>query len=308
MAILDLYSRRERAERGDYPDVYQYSVFPQELKVQAWYVIRDVLGTSKGGNTDHPWRLHQFVAEKIKREFGLVHIPGLSRNFETNMQAFFIGLTLPSQILDVIELYFHAFGIFVTKYEYYANTKDMLGIAEATADLNRRFQDHGVGFQLERSKFIRMDSAFLHSEAVKPALNVLRDPRFGGANEEFLAAHEHYRQGRNEDCLVACCKAFESTMKTICTLENWTFKSTDNARNLIAVCLEKELLPKYFEQQMTSLRTLFESGIPTVRNKEGGHGQGTSQRVVPEHYARYVLNLTATTILFLIECHAGLER
>lgn len=55
----------------------------------------------------------------------------------------------------------------------------------------------------------------------------------------------------------------------------------------------------YLQNQFSSVRILLESGIPTVRNKEGGHGQGSEASVVPEHLASYTLHLTATNLLFL---------
>jgi hypothetical protein len=42
-----------------------------------------------------------------------------------------------------------------------------------------------------------------------------------------------------------------------------------------------------------------ESGIPTVRNKTSGHGQGASYSQIPAHLAAYALHLSAANILFL---------
>lgn len=58
----------------------------------------------------------------------------------------------------------------------------------------------------------------------------------------------------------------------------------------------------YIQNQFSSLRILLESGIPTVRNKEGGHGQGAEVSSIPEYLASYTLHLTATNLLFLAEC------
>jgi hypothetical protein len=52
---------------------------------------------------------------------------------------------------------------------------------------------------------------------------------------------------------------------------------------------------------MGSIRSLLESGLPSVRNKLGGHGQGTEPVDAPEYFARYALNLAATSILFVAE-------
>ena len=98
-----------------------------------------------------------------------------------------------------------------------------------------------------------------------------------------------------------CLKAFESAMKIICDLKGWTYKPTDTAKSLIEVCLTNNLIPTFTQQQLTSLRTLLESGVPTVRNKQAGHGQGSELRQVPPHLARFALNLTGTAVVLLVE-------
>jgi hypothetical protein len=301
MAITDLFSRRQRIARGGFPDVYQYDLLPQSFRVQVWHIICDALGEdlypSKMGAS-----VHEFVESVLKREYGLMRLINRDRVSSEAVPEFFLADTLTERVLDVIELYFGSIVGYVAGHEYKQHTRNrLISAAEAVEDLNKRFQENGIGYQFEAGRLIRLDSAFLHAEAVRPALDVLSDSRFKGANEEFLAAHEHYRHGRNEECIVECCKAFESTMKTICTIRGWAVKPTDTAKTLIGVCLTNGLLPSYLDNQMTSLRTLFESGIPTVRNKVGGHGQGAEQRIVPEFLTRYVLNQTATTILFLVE-------
>ncbi|NJL59598.1 MAG: hypothetical protein HC887_08105 [Desulfobacteraceae bacterium] len=44
---------------------------------------------------------------------------------------------------------------------------------DAIDELNSRFKEHGVGYQYESGELIRVDSQFLHAEAVKPTLNLL---------------------------------------------------------------------------------------------------------------------------------------
>lgn len=141
----------------------------------------------------------------------------------------------------------------------------------------------------------------MQSEAVKPTLAILREKIYRGANEEFLKAHEHYRHGRHKECLNEALKSFESVMKAICAKHKWTFDQNDTAKSLIDICLKNGLIPQYLQSQFSSLRSVLESGIPTVRNKLGGHGQGASITNVTEPMARYALNLTASNILFLAE-------
>ncbi len=186
-------------------------------------------------------------------------------------------------------------------YNYRHTTTRKLDSDDAIEELNTRFKEHGIGYQFESGEVLRVDSEFSHSEIVKPTLSLLRGDGFAGANEEFLEAHQHYRHGRNKECLVSALKAFESVMKGVCKRKGWVFKPSDTAKNLIAVCVANGLFPTYLESEITSLRTLLESGVPTVRNRAGGHGQGTEPVAVPAYLARYALNLTASNALLLID-------
>ena len=146
---------------------------------------------------------------------------------------------------------------------------------------------------------IRTDSEFVHAEIVKPALLVLRQNGFAAAQSEFLAAHEHYRHGKNSEALVECYKAFESTMKIICTKRQWSFAAGKGAADLARACLEHGLIPAYWQSHFAGLRSVLESAIPTPRNKQAGHGAGTDPaHAPPTELVGYVLNMTAATILF----------
>jgi hypothetical protein len=76
---------------------------------------------------------------------------------------------------------------------------------------------------------------------------------------------------------------------------------------LLEIVFANHLVPAYLQNQFTSVRSALESGVPTVRNKTSGHGQGAAPTVVPAHMTRFVLNLTATNIVFLIECYQVLK-
>jgi hypothetical protein len=176
--------------------------------------------------------------------------------------------------------------------------------ARTVADeINTRFLEHRVGFQYQSGQIVVQTNTLLHSDVTTPALTLLGDPTFEGANEEFLKAHEHYRYGRYSECLIDCNKAFESTMKIICELREWSYAATDTAKKLIDVCLSNNLVPTFTQQQLTSLRTLLESGIPTIRNKKAGHGQGVDRHEVSPQLARFALHLTGAAIVLLVESH-----
>ncbi|MGD0954125.1 MAG: hypothetical protein ABR985_17335 [Methanotrichaceae archaeon] len=101
--------------------------------------------------------------------------------------------------------------------EKYRYENRRLSPDEAIAELNHRFREHGVGYQYESGMMMRVDSQIIHEEIVRPALSMLSDPMYEGANAEFLSAHEHYRTKKYKECLNDCLKAFESTIKAICS-------------------------------------------------------------------------------------------
>ena len=305
MGVFDLFSKRQRRARGEVPDVYVYDSLPAELRVQVIHIVRDAFGLDNYGS-ERAAKAYKFVKQTLCREYGLFELIERPKSDQQSVFNYFLQETSVERALDVIELC----GKVITRViagddSYQYNTVRKIEPKGAISELNERFKEHGVGFQFESGEIIRVDSEFLHSEAVKPTLTVLRGAGFKGANEEFLLAHEHYRHARHKECLVDCLKAFESTIKAICTIRGWATQPNDTAKALVAVCFANGLVPAYLESQFSSLRSLLESGIPTVRNKNGGHGQGAELVAVPGYMARYALNLTATCVLFLSEAHAA---
>ena len=305
MGIFDLFSKRQRRARGEIPDVYVYDELPQPLRVQIVHIVQDSFGVDHYG-THHAEKAYEFVKQTLCREYGLFELVKYPKSDAESVFNFFLAEESTERALDVVELCFKIINAYIPdNHGYKYNTDRKLEAEEAVSELNGRFKEHGVGFQFESNELIRLDSDFMHAEAVKPTLMVLREDDFKGANEEFLLAHEHYRHGRHKECLVDALKAFESSMKAICKMRGWTTQPNDTAKALISTCLTNGLIPPYLESQIGSLRSLLESGIPTVRNKLGGHGQGTDPTTVPEYLARYALNLTATSILFLVEANSA---
>jgi len=307
VGVSDLFSKRQKRARGEVPDVYVYDDLPQPLRVQIVHIIRDAFGED-GFGTSHACDAYKFVKQTLCREYGVFELVKHPQSDQLSVFNFFLQEESVERALDVVELCFRIIQFVIAEDWYYMkNTRRDIEPADAVAELNERFKEHGVGYQFESDEIIRVDSQFLHTEAVKPTLEVLSDKNFKGANEEFLKAHEHYRHGRYKECLLDALKAFESTMKTICSLRGWPTQPTDTAKNLIATCMSNGLFPAYFDSQFSSIRSLLESGVPTVRNKYAGHGQGAAPVAVPEYLARYTLNLTATTILFMVEAHQAMK-
>lgn len=128
---------------------------------------------------------------------------------------------------------------------------------------------------------------------------MLNEKNYHGAQQEFLSAYEHYRHGKHKEALNDCLKSFESTMKAICDKHKWTYQPNATAKALIQTCFDNNLIPSFWQQQLSSLRSMLESGIPTGRNKLSGHGQGTTPTVVPEYLVAYMSHMTASTLVFM---------
>ena len=218
---------------------------------------------------------------------------------------FFLQVKDFEKAIDVIELSFHVIDAYTRDYRY-LNKDDASEAADrAIQELNDRFMEHGVGYHYANGKIVRVDSEFVHSEVVLPALRILNRKEYAGAQEEFLRAHEHYRAGRTKEALNECLKSLESVMKSICDRRGWSHQGA-NANRLIGICFDNGIVPPFWQAQFASLRSLLEGGVPTARNKLGGHGQGAApQPPVPGHIAGYVLHMTAAAIVFLAEAEAS---
>lgn len=305
MAIFDLFSKRQKKLRGEVPEIYIYENIPNELRVQIVHIIKDSIGTDEESynSPNEPLKAYQLINKILCKEYGVFSLIDRYSPEEDNVLNFLLTEKDIEKTLDVIELCFrYIFNVINKDYNRYIyHTKVELSPDEAITELNDRFKEHGIGYQFESGDIIKVDSTYIHSEITKPTLTLLWNKKFNGANEEYLKAHEHYRHGRNKECLAECLKAFESTLKIICSEKVWTFNQNDTSKKLIQVCFQNNLVPSFTQNQFTSLQNLLESGIPTIRNKVGGHGQGQVPQKVDNEMTRYGLNLTGTNILFLIE-------
>ncbi|MDD1779287.1 MAG: hypothetical protein LUQ65_14060 [Candidatus Helarchaeota archaeon] len=300
MAIFELFSKRQKKLRGEVPDVYQYKNIPNDLRVQIVHIVRETFGEDQYGH-DYASNTFKYIHETLCKEYGVFQLKEYAKSDFEAIYDYFLNCKDYEKVLDIIELSFKLINNYVRESNYqYFTVGRKSEPDEAIHELNERFKEHGVGYQFESNEIIRVDSQFIHSETVKPILNLLgKEKRFEGANEEFLKAHEHFRHGRYKECLVEALKSFESVMKAICDKKGWVYNQNDTAKKLIDICFDKGLIPSYLQSQYSGLRTLLESGVPTVRNKLGGHGQGTTNITVTESIASYALHLTATNILFI---------
>lgn len=292
------------------PDVYVYDDIPQPLRTQIIHIWLDTLG-----NKNQWWKgqvkdSYTLIVDTLCREYGIFKLPGAheygDRDYIQELANFFLREKEIEKALDAVELSFRAINQLTRSWEYLQRSNAREFADAAIEELNGRFKEHGVGYQFSDGEIIRIDSELIHSEVVKPALRLLNQKKYTGVQQEFLKAHEHYRHGNSKEALNECLKAFESLMKSICDKRGWGYSENATAKNLIQACLDNGLIPSYWQQNFTSLRSLLESSVPTGRNKLGGHGQGATATTVPDHLVAYMLHMTASALVFLGEAEASL--
>lgn len=303
MVVFDIFSKRQKRHRGEVPDTYRYDEIPETLRVQMVQLVEEVVAQldrlAPGGFMDDPYT---DVATVLRKEYGVFRLAASEyADDRRDLLEFVLREESVERVLDGLEVFFRLSLVRAVR-----RPRARECVEQAVNELNTRFSEHGVGYQISDYQVVRVDSQYVHAEAVKPALHLLKDQRYSGAQEEFLKAHSHFRNGDVKGVLTECLKSLESVMKTICVERQWSFPANGTCGHLIAVCFDNGLVPAYWQSHFSGLRSVLESGVPTARNRSGAHGQGAAPMVVPSQIGAYVLHQTAATIVFLVEAEKAL--
>ncbi|QTL93337.1 STM4504/CBY_0614 family protein [Aeromonas jandaei] len=302
MAVYEIYSKRQMRLRGEFSDVYQYEVIPQKLRIQISKVYDDLFNAhrflmNQVFNSIYDILTREYGVDSLNYDYGAVNSYSEKSQDAQILLSFSKSESNTECFLDALELIIEAVKNAVEQ------GLIRLDIQEVIEEINIRFKENAVGYQLDSDSLtvIRVDSQFVHSEVVKPTLTLLNaDPAYAGALDEFMLAHEHYRHQNFKDAILNCGKSFESMLKAIHEKRGWTYdKHKDTANKLILSCVEKGLFPSFQQDQLMQVGKILECGVPTIRNKTAGHGQGHEVTEVPEHLVSYMIHLTATNLLFL---------
>jgi hypothetical protein len=301
MPIWDTFSKRlARSRKQGKDDVFQYDDLPKQFRAQVIHIWNDALRSYDW------WRE---IYRVMIREKGVFRLVDADTTPQQQCYQFFMSAQT-EEALDLIEISFRVVDNVVREMATYIRESHGLCDPDAAiCELNGRFREHAIGYEYAGGEIVRVDSQLLHVEAVKPAIQLLHGAgkAFAGPLQEFLAAHTKYRKGEYKEAIADALKAFESTLKAICTSRDWTYDPhKDTASKLLQIVFDKGLVPTWLQSQFTSLKSLLEAGVPTVRNKVAGHGQGPDPIALPDHFAGFVMNLTGSNIVFLIKCDEAL--
>lgn len=295
------FSQRQRGE--EVADVLQYDYLPESFRNQFMYILSDVCNSTND-------EIVMFLAKQYCREKGFRNLAGYTiHDSRTARLAFdkYIGASTTDELLDLIDFICNILTWFInpTKPKQYTVSYEMIyAIQRAFTELNDRFKQHNLGYEVTNGQLMRIDNQTVHAQYVKPALQLLCDEEFAGAEEEYRNAFEARRAGNNKDAILNAGKCFESVMKTICEKKKYdTSKKGDSARALLNVLKTNGFFPTYMETHLGGVVTTLESGAPTVRNQVAGHGQGSEITEAPDYLVDYVLGLVAVNSVLLVKLY-----
>ena len=300
--MYTLYSKRIKDAAGD-PEVYVYDVFPQTFRNQFFYVIEELFDYLESHGLSDVW---SYIHDSFAREIGVKSLGSLHYTKKTQIEQF-VAKSGETDFLDFLDYVFSRLSQTRDVSIGYVSPDEVnKQITSAFVEMNFRFKQHNLGYAFVKDVLIRKDNEHLHQNTIKPALRLLYENGFEGAEQEFLDAFEHRRKGENKDAILDALKAFESTMKAICDGMGYAYDpARSTAKDLIGILEGNGFYPAYMNNHMTSLRTSLESGLPTMRNKNAGHGQGATVVNVSDEFAEYALNLAATNIVLLTKIYAA---
>ncbi|HCR1764675.1 TPA: abortive infection family protein [Pseudomonas aeruginosa] len=146
----------------------------------------------------------------------------------------------------------------------------------------------------EPVRVVCKENEILHQNAIIPTLSLLKGEGLNNANSEFLGALKDYRHGNYRDALTKSNSALESMMKIICSKRKYKYSEHDPSSKLLKAIMENSDLDAFWEQPIQI--------IATIRNRYStSHGAGTKSKEASENVCKFVINMTASVMLFLDE-------
>ena len=295
------FSQRQRGE--EVPDVMQYDSLPVEFRNQLSFMLEDIY---KSGAAD----VVEFLVRGYCREKGIKKLSGYDIFYDPGKIHYALNKCIDmfrcGELLDLIDYICAILYREVKQNSAVLNSYPGLlkAIEEAYKELNERFKQHHLGYEVTNGQLIRIDNQTVHAQYVKPALQLLCDEEFAGAEEEYRNAFEARRVGNNKDAILNAGKCFESVMKTICERKQYNDNVGNYAASALLETLKKNnFFPPYMSNHLTNVIETLKSGAPTVRNKVAGHGQGSEITEAPDCLVDYVLGLVAVNSVLLVKLY-----
>ena len=302
MKFYELYSSRHSDNLQ--PDVYEYDWFPDSFRNRFLFIFGkylDYLERSSVFNCSY--NAENAISRNFCNEIGLQFDDGciFINNRHYGLKEFLQGCD-DEVFLDFVD-YFFGFCLSEDCDFSYFSFIDEDFHDDLIEELNYRFKQDNLGYEFINGQIVKKTNELIHATAVKPVLYLLQSEKFEGPNEEFLKAFEFYRHDDYKNAVLYSSKAFESLLKCICECKGYHYNPTsDSCSKLLNNLKTNSFYPDYLDSQLNGIETCLR-GVPTLRNKIAGHGQGSEVVYIPESYARYALNMVASSMLFLFDLY-----
>ena len=289
--------RKQIKNREGQPEVYSYDDIPEFLKRQLATIISDGIGEYAYNKSDasEAWDVLYKLCDKNIEQFGLLKA-GLNESPDEFISRFLTTSADADDILSVVEYAASILGWIASRNGNPSLKRKALAAIE---EINPRFLEHSVGYQIENFKIVSFQNKLVHQEMIKPTLQFLNEEQYSKANEEFLLAFESYRHQKYKDAITAASRSFESLLKTICEKEEWPYQKSDRATDLIKNVIAKGILTEDFTKSLETYVAMLKTGLPELRNNKGPHGDAPTDHPVTEIMAQFAINLTASYILLI---------
>jgi len=314
--IKDLFHRRMKSLKGEIPDYYNYDL---DNKIRH-KIIGTILDCHFCINAEPAFRrpgydeFNDFVVS-LERTFGR----NISVKYDVidKIQDFMFHCSVDkflSAIEILVTLKFNNmhrvyYRDHIENYTYKESNKETLSSLINT--INEIFKIEKVGYEiipagLDKLPFIVVpfNSKYLYLETTKKPMSLMHNEDFKGALNEFEEALDEYRKGEYKDAILKATKSYESTLKTILDLKlpSPSYSNSDNIPKLVdKIKDDAEIIDPNLQTVFDSFWSVIKNGPPNIRNLVGAHGQGLDIKKVEKSYADFVLRLSGTYIVFLIE-------
>lgn len=296
--MRELFSRRKAKEKGELSDVYVYDVIPVPFRNQFLHLLDDyyrILNETINQRRTVDALITDTINDALAKMKGVYSINQFSGQEPLEAIKDYILQSNEQDCIDAVDHVLHIIN-FYSDHKYGMKSKLSSLIDEA----NYWMKYNNLGYEFVNDELLIKTNETIHQQIVLPALRLLNDSRFSGANEEMRKAYEFRRTGDNESAIIEANKAFESAMKSICVIQQYQYDPNDAASKLLDVLMNNGYFPAYLQGHLAAVCSSIKSGLPTVRNKTAGHGQGAQPRTVPNEYVDYALHILSTNLVFLI--------
>lgn len=307
MAVFNLFSKRltQRGTTRTTAEVESEPELSAKLRVQICYVLDDLLGKyveDRYGQSPSA-RMWREVTAQVAREWGQAGFPCVRENVHANPQEVCLKyiqnpkLSEYTRVFDVLE------SAFLVAKDLYTRVYNLRPFFDALQELNERFREEQCPFRVNPDylRIVRVDCEVLETDNVQPALVLLREHQHVGAEQEMFEALQHRRFGRNKDANVSALRALESTMKSILDRRGIEYdRNRATCSKLVNHIVKGGLLPGFSQNVITKLEALLKTAAPTVRNKLGGHGQGSEIRDAEDHLTEFAIHSACAAVVLLL--------